>query len=187
MSEPALVAASANEKQQAKPAAADAKAETTATATARPASLLSPAPSYSPWGDELARDLANLKLDDHADTPTVDQCIAHLKLLEAFSRLREDIGYQSGLFGIHDPDKPLPDAQTAAFLREKRWAVYVARAVDRFQMWWTKALPAMPSGASLGRRLRRSDLAHGSEYKLWDESSVSGICFTPDYLPPLGE
>jgi hypothetical protein len=131
--------------------------------------------------------LANLKLDDHADTPTVDQCIAHLKLLEAFSRLREDIGYQSGLFGIHDPDKPLPDAQTAAFLREKRWAVYVARAVDRFQMWWTKALPAMPSGASLGRRLRRSDLAHGSEYKLWDESSVSGICFTPDYLPPLGE
>lgn len=64
--------------------------------------------------------------------------------------LKETIGNTTDLFGIVDPDPhpgiPSTKSRTdraeydlhvlgQVRLREKRWAVYVARAVNRFQKW----------------------------------------------------
>ncbi|KAK3681210.1 hypothetical protein LTR37_020924 [Vermiconidia calcicola] len=82
------------------------------------------------------------------DIPQLDQCIAHLKVLECFYRLRQDVGSQDGLFGIEDwivteagltNDDETPEILTK--LAEKRWALYVSRAVDRFETWSAAILP----------------------------------------------
>ena len=113
------------------------------------------------------------------DLPTVAECIAHLKLLHAFSKLRHEVGHMAGLYGIHiegggskegkeeapsategsnEPsggehsedakanvsghDEPEKKAVTSTEeqLREKRWVVFVTKAVDRYERWW-KTLP----------------------------------------------
>lgn len=70
--------------------------------------------------------------------PTAETCLAHLKLLYAFRNLKDDVGYTDGLWGIKDPDPAagVPDARLLSRLREKRWAIYLARAVDRYEAWW---------------------------------------------------
>ncbi|KAF2865282.1 hypothetical protein BDV95DRAFT_507594 [Massariosphaeria phaeospora] len=109
------------------------------------------------------------------ELPTAAECIAHLRLLHAFSKLRHDVGNQDGLFGIelgnsgdtdvslnqegdvhsrndsHQPegvhDQPVPGAGAGAEekraeellaerIRDKRWTVFVTKAVDRFEQWW---------------------------------------------------
>ncbi|KAF2428684.1 hypothetical protein EJ08DRAFT_719442 [Tothia fuscella] len=120
------------------------------------------APQQEPPADLSAR-LASLDLNPIAKNGvnvTPDQCIAHLKLLEAFYILREEIGNVENLFGIASPPLSEKDSeviqetqgQNPAFLaqvriREKRWAVFVARAVDRFEKWWDSCVPATLKGA----------------------------------------
>ncbi|KJK78130.1 hypothetical protein H634G_06302 [Metarhizium anisopliae BRIP 53293] len=89
---------------------------------------------------------------------TVDTCLAHLKLLHAIHNLKEEVGYTDGLFGLydsragHDADGfdldaihagkgiKIEDAEKVKLalskIREKRWALFVARAVDRYETWW---------------------------------------------------
>ncbi|KAE8372739.1 hypothetical protein BDV26DRAFT_285690 [Aspergillus bertholletiae] len=74
-----------------------------------------------------------------ASTVTQDQCIAHLKFLAALADLRDNVTSINGLFEIKDPDpavfqSSIDDAW--ARVKEKRWAVYTARAVDRYTTWW---------------------------------------------------
>ncbi|KAL1296560.1 hypothetical protein AAFC00_000060 [Neodothiora populina] len=89
--------------------------------------------------------------DRNQTTPLPDECIAHLKLLECFYRLRQSIGSANGLFGIPDPEgayaapaqrpstiKPHGITEIAnirAVISEKRWQIYVSRAVSRFDRW----------------------------------------------------
>jgi hypothetical protein len=108
------------------------------------------------------------------EIPTPAECIAHLKLLHAFTKLRHDIGNHDGLFGIemgkrdmngiqsskenpqqfggiHQEDAAAAaaavssdppdtaathDAGVAERIRDKRWAVFVTKAVARFEKWW---------------------------------------------------
>jgi len=113
------------------------------------------------------------------EIPTPAECIAHLKLLHAFARLRRDIGNRDGLFGIsmgkmgesgqvsnsngelsstkdenksgqqHEQDAAVAvagshaqentaaaDAALAERIRDKRWTVFVAKAVARYERWW---------------------------------------------------
>jgi len=106
------------------------------------------------------------------ELPTATECIAHLKLLHAFARLRHEVGNTEGLYGInsvkigdeaegsasdsernniHQPsgvhgENGLPgtehdskdndQASLAERVREKRWTVFVTKAVDRFEKWW---------------------------------------------------
>ncbi|KAL8905310.1 MAG: hypothetical protein Q9171_006719 [Xanthocarpia ochracea] len=88
---------------------------------------------------------AHLSLPVSSNKPTPDRCLAHLKLLEAFHCLREDIATSDGLFGIYDhfvnevyPSEGFDDkrAQLLLKLREKRWAVYVTKAQRRYATWW---------------------------------------------------
>ncbi|KAI3555064.1 hypothetical protein CABS01_11525 [Colletotrichum abscissum] len=119
--------------------------------------------------------------------PTQDACLAHLRLLTAFNRLKTETGYRDGLWDIWDaragttitpmkhtgtrngdgdsngtkseehnhkttkrapmdPDtgiKPELDLDSLIRLREKRWAIYLGRAVDRYAAWWRSFGPDM--------------------------------------------
>ncbi|ORY57814.1 uncharacterized protein BCR38DRAFT_354067 [Pseudomassariella vexata] len=105
------------------------------------------APELSPEAlAELNSAFASLSVPTLATKPTADTCLAHLKLLSAFQSLKEDVGYTDGLWDIYDShsvtenrDSVEPGVDLAAILaklREKRWAVYIARAVDRYEAWW---------------------------------------------------
>ncbi|KAK2000681.1 hypothetical protein LX36DRAFT_602640 [Colletotrichum falcatum] len=98
---------------------------------------------------------SSLRLGTQRD-PDVDSCLAHLKLLYAIQTLKDEVGYTNGLWDLWDIRAgPLPGSETEekggssnikdsedrtkrvlAMLREKRWAVYLARAVDRYETWW---------------------------------------------------
>ena len=54
-------------------------------------------PSYSQDAVDITSHFAKLDLNSTSSKPTVDQCIAHLKLLEAFHQLREDVATSDGL------------------------------------------------------------------------------------------
>jgi len=82
------------------------------------------------------------------DLPSPEDCVAHLKLLECFYRLRQNIASTNGLFGIScdvveeleqnasrtDTHKDKRN-EIITLLAEKRWQVYVSRAVERFSTW----------------------------------------------------
>jgi hypothetical protein len=132
---------------------------------------------------------------------TPDQCIAHLKLLEAFNQLREDIGNTNNLFGIQSPPSkekveksektPLVrgvdlDALAQVRVREKRWAVFVARAVDRFEKWWDACVPATFQGAPC-EKLTGKVLCEkkGLEYIAQLGNAIVQLG-SRDHLPPIG-
>jgi hypothetical protein len=100
------------------------------------------------------------------EIPTPAECISHLKLLHAFAKLRHDVGNHEGLYGIylekaddvaqapfqnggqnggeHETHEQLaapeaasgPDTSLAERVRDKRWSVFVEKAVARFEAWW---------------------------------------------------
>jgi hypothetical protein len=95
--------------------------------------------------EELNAAFSSLSLTEEPSAfPTADECLAHLKLLSAFHGLKEDVGYTDGLFDLWDVRCERVDEKdresTLSMMREKRWALYVARAVERFQDWWVKVL-----------------------------------------------
>ncbi|KAF7587627.1 hypothetical protein BBP40_006991, partial [Aspergillus hancockii] len=88
-------------------------------------------------------DLRNTAGLSACSTVTQDQCIAHLKFLAALADLRDSVTNIDGLFNIKDPDPAVfGDDMNEAFARvkEKRWAVYTARAVDRYSTWWKQCV-----------------------------------------------
>jgi hypothetical protein len=98
--------------------------------------------------DQLNSAFSSLNLPLVSHKVTQDTCLAHLKLLFALQTLKEAIGYTDGLWQIYD-SRLFPGRKNAsiekvddetkrnlALLREKRWALYVARAVDRYEAWW---------------------------------------------------
>ncbi|RFU74450.1 hypothetical protein TARUN_7775, partial [Trichoderma arundinaceum] len=114
-----------------------------------------------PGNIDVTASFANLSLSATPPTggPNVDTCLAHLKLLHAIHSLKEDVGYTDGLWGIWDSraqwdteilhgealppgvqlDKLGQDEKVKlalSRLREKRWAIFLARAVDRYEAWW---------------------------------------------------
>lgn len=121
-----------------------------------------------------------------AETTTIDRdrCILHLKLLAALADLRETISTIDGLFGIGDYQiEKFQDEQARGKalvrVREKRWAVYTARAVDRYADWWTRCIP-------VSEALPTIDSIQEKEYTaLTDSPELSS--FMRSMLPPLGK
>lgn len=142
--------------------------------------------------------------------PTAETSLAHLKLLEAFCSIKDEVAYTDGAFGLFDSRAPGTEESVAgdgeatqrrlealAQIREKRWALYVVRAVDRFEVWWTKVLvprdiahaerfdPKLRVG-----RLKTTDI---EDVKCWnnfvDNPTVAQLKWkwTRDMLPPLGK
>ena len=147
----------------------------------------SPPPSYTindsnfAGTPDVTAAFSNLNLSP-SRTPTADQCIAHLKLLECFHQLREDVALKDGMFGLEDSfsngratERERTELLTK--IREKRWAIYVARAAKRFQTWWESCVG--PSAQMLKQKYIASALGpemhHGP-----------ALLFDRDNLPPLG-
>jgi hypothetical protein len=154
-------------------------------------SMKSPTPSAPPpeyTEQDIAIDLANLNLSS-TDSPTVGQCIAHLKLLEAFHALRQAVSKTEGLFGIHNE---LASIRTGRYkeellkIFEKRWAIYVTRAADRFESWCETCVPSSFNGQVRPRFAQRDLSGKGEvEFPHYPKGGVP-IQFTADNLPPLG-
>lgn len=81
--------------------------------------------------------------------------------------------------------------ETLSRIREKRWALFVARAVDRYEAWWNSLVRRFPPPAG---RLTEKDIDEdpiGSvRYAKFptvidDENAV--FPWTEDMLPPLGK
>ncbi|RYP71610.1 hypothetical protein DL769_004650 [Monosporascus sp. CRB-8-3] len=148
---------------------------------------------------ELNSAFSSLNLPAAAADVSPDSCIAHLKLLSAFQYIKEDVGYTDGLWQLFDSralsPRPRPRvrigrsdeearraeedrvARTLAMLREKRWALYVARAVDRYEAWW-ESFSKDP--------LTEADMEndHQSKYSDFTDGKAA-TPFEPSMLPPL--
>jgi len=140
-----------------------------ADTTAKPPSNNDPAintvDDSEPTDLDLTAAFANLPIPLRPTNPSVETCLAHLKLLFAFQALREEVGYTDGLFGLWDarvlagggqqgPGRDRERLERLGLVREKRWALYVARAVDRYATWWR----TMPGGGGDGRVLGEGDM-----------------------------
>lgn len=169
------------------------------------AATSSAVPDESPNDIDVTASFANLSLSPSPPTgvPTVDTCLAHLKLLHAIDSLKEDVGYADGLFGIWDNRAKWDTEilQGAALppgvkldslgegektklglsrLREKRWAIYLARAVDRYEAWWN----AMTKDKTM---LTEQDMATPKNPRYIDfPTSGAPLPWKDELLPPLG-
>lgn len=154
-------------------------------------SLLSPAII------KQAVEFANFSLpftEEKPSFPTEPLVIVHLKLLQAFSALQNQISFTDGVFGIWDPrasainlestadvqDPTSKQSNVLAAIREKRWALFVARATERFSMYWTRVL-CQPEN----RRLTQEDMMQKSFEQFTDLGRPNS--WTTDMLPPLGQ
>lgn len=143
-----------------------------------------PPPTYAANPPDLAAAFSNLTIHRGSPTPTPEQCIAHLKLLEAFHQLREDVATIDGLFGISDSlvsaDEPSNNQRKILLrIREKRWAVYVARAASRFEKWWQESV--QPDAVMISQKDLTGELPFTEE-----DSRIGSWVITRDQLPPLG-
>lgn len=117
----------------------------------------------------------------------VKSSLVHLRLLYAFRRLRLQIGHQDGLWGIHDdrlddqtPPLTLDERnQGLARIKEKRWAIYLARAVHRYDAWW-KAMNPKPLTEA------ETESTESARYAKFPQKSVP-LDFTEENMMPLGE
>lgn len=149
-----------------------------------------PPPAYAHAGldskiPDITAAFSTLNLAPSAK-PTPDICIAHLKLLEAFHQLREDVAFEDGRFGINDAfaDAAAGSIQERAELlikiREKRWQVYVTKASKRFERWWTAVVEP---NEERNRLLGQSKIPI-----VFKQSPDVGepLAWNKDFLPPLG-
>lgn len=115
-------------------------------------------------------------------TVTHYECIAHLKFLAALSDLRDTVTSTSDLFGISDSNALEFEShfnEAWALVKEKRWAVFTARAVARYTTWWNTCIPAS----------RPRPTTHEISSAIVDDFTVchTPLAWTPDELPPLGK
>lgn len=149
--------------------------------------------------DAITANLQNLNLSTPPimDLVSPDQCIAHLKLLTAITHLREDVSCLNGAFGYDDEAAlAYPEDQREQFcarMREKRWAVFVVKAVHRYSEWWDKCVPTSPLGSGPNGQPKMEDIRQKGP--LTDQDWETNLIKTQmpqwniaaDKLPPLGK
>ncbi|KAK4182675.1 hypothetical protein QBC35DRAFT_147343 [Podospora australis] len=155
----------------------------------------------------LAQAFENLRLDNSPSNPSIATCLAHLKLLFAIQSLKEYVGYTDGLFGLWDArvgpldhlttppvnektgspeetptQKEVRDKTLAALskIREKRWALFVAKAVDRYEAWWKSLPDGRPHVTHTGMSTPQSPF-----YEAFSNRPESLMTWKEDMLPPL--
>jgi hypothetical protein len=162
---------------------------------------------------DIAWAFSNLEIkESNSGLPSPEATLVHLKLLEAFYALKDEVAYTDGAFGLFDCRAPGTEESVAgdqpatikrlealAQIREKRWALYVTRAADRFETWWTKVLTPMDQaycqslGPALGvARLVTYDLSNLTAWNKFVDNPLFGNklatwVWTRDMLPPLGK
>ena len=144
--------------------------------------------------------------------PDEDTCLAHLKLLFAMQVMKEEVGYTDGLWDTWDaraddnaaaseltdmeeasvstPAPPIDEGAKKRLavlskLREKRWAIFVARAVDRYEAWWTSM---QRPGAGLTEADMCDMYVQGLEkYERFVSADNDLLAWDASSLPPLGQ
>ena len=139
----------------------------------------------APIGDITSAFSSLYLTDEPLDLPNAETCLAHLRLLYAFRELRLDVGYCHGLWGIADPGEnskaPEVSLDVMSRLREKRWAVYLARAVDRYEAWWA-------SRGSESVTLRSMGMRGSVAYEMFPlERTGASMVWDENMLVPLGK
>ena len=146
-----------------------------------------PPPLDAPTAEALSAAFSSLRLSETPpDFPQTDTCLAHLKLLSAFHALKEDVGYTDGLFNLWDAKCELLDNrdETLAKMREKRWVLFVARAVERFEDWWLQVLCNMEEGQAT--RLEAKEM-RANVMKFMEFTNRGRVQrWTTSMLPPIG-
>ena len=150
-------------------------------------------PAYDEDSEYIKKQTDSLSLQPSAQ-PTVDQCIAHLKFLHSLHILREDVATNDTLYDIRAPNIPLKadadeqgTATMRARVREKRWQVYVTRAVDRFEKWIECCVPPTLQGEPQ-TPLKTADLTSFGRLQLamiGRRDSALGSLSNETSLPPL--
>jgi len=146
-------------------------------------------PEYSeqPLSQVLFIDPASIS-SNVIQRPIVEHCVTHLKLLQAFYNLHESVATSDQLFGICDSfAHPAPGAQREDDLRrirEKRWEIYVARAAQRFEKWWSKIVPCSVGGEPMGR-LEVRQIARKEQFEQLPRRARA-LVFMKNTMPPLG-
>lgn len=158
-----------------------------------PYSESQPPPASFQAPEDLSQRLGNLNissLDEQSNQgalPPAELLVAHLKLLEAINILRLSVGATDGLFNIAGPSADLSeDREAQTQIREKRWAVYVARAVDRFKEWWSTAIPCSKGNEPYSPLTYSSLISNSKNIKIVEEGRPLAD-MTADRLPPLGK
>ena len=144
----------------------------------------SPPPSYYPAEEnDITSAFSKLTFNSLSETPNVDQCIAHLKLLEAINQLREDVGNQDGLYGIKNSlaaseQNEQARSQVLTKVHEKRWGIFVTLAVHRFKTYFRTIQP--------DSQMMDSETMEKDSYSdiINQERKLS---FNTENLPPLGK
>lgn len=166
-----------------------------AAGQSRPPSYRRPVATHQgPSLEEINASFSNLRIGDvPRPFPDADLCLAHLKLLEALFILKQEVGYTDGAFDIWDSRAPGTVESVAnderarhmrlealSKIREKRWALYVARAVRRFEIWWMKVLCTYEQSVML------TEIA--MQYQEFQDFPAAGIIqrWNTSMLPPLG-
>ncbi|TAQ86885.1 hypothetical protein B7494_g4772, partial [Chlorociboria aeruginascens] len=141
-------------------------------------------PADGPSEAELTSAFSNLSIvEPPTQLPDADHCLAHLKLLTALHRLKEDVGYTDGLFGLWDARCEMAKARDASLaqMREKRWNLYVAKAVRRFEQWWLQVLCPMEKAERL-----ETDEMHVANKRFTNFTQLGRMQkWTTNMLPPL--
>lgn len=144
---------------------------------------------------------------DTGPVPNGDTCLAHLKLLFAIQGMKEEVGYMDGLWNIWDSradnegeaipngagsthrhesgSQAVPDQRLATLskLREKRWAIFLARAVDRYAAWWSSFLSS--NGGLVQLDMQSPNSPKYSNFVGMEGNKIDGDWITRS-LPPLG-
>ncbi|OJJ71201.1 hypothetical protein ASPBRDRAFT_44132, partial [Aspergillus brasiliensis CBS 101740] len=105
-------------------------------------------------------------------------CHQHQLLLRCFLHLKETISKTAGLFKTeygHEIQSEVDPIVRQSMAEERRWSIYVSRALHRFFVWWTH-LPADPEMPDF-------ESSPVSEKPSGNQGSWT---WTSDQLPPLG-
>lgn len=103
-------------------------------------------------------------------------------MLTLFSRLYDSRAPGTAESTAGDETATRARLEALSKIREKRWALYVARAVDRFESWWMGFLMKLEPSAV---RLTVNDMSSPT-FSDWPRSG-SLQNWTPEMMPPLGE
>jgi hypothetical protein len=142
-------------------------------------------PIDGPTAEALSAAFSSLRLSDTPlALPDTDTCLAHLKLLSTFHALKEDVGYTDGLFNLWDAKCELLDnrEESLAKMREKRWVLFIARAVERFEDWWLQVLCNAEDAKRLEGKEMRANVLKFMEFTKRGRVQK----WTTSMLPPIG-
>ena len=138
--------------------------------------------------------IANSTVPLSPDLPSPEDCVAHLKLLECFYHLKQSIASTNGLFGIScdvvenlDQSAPRTDKDSnneiVTLLAEKRWEVYVSRAVERFSKW-RNSLEPTSNYYALAQAISSKGRTLANRV---DPETAKPFSFDAENLPPIGK